>query len=107
MDDIRNGTLTFAHRLQMPNWASIREFRLGRVWILTGIVVLLAALSQLGQYQFRTVGFLLTLILGSVMIYCFWLMVTSVLVYPRSRLPTCLKGCMQPDVGRWIFILVG
>jgi ABC-2 type transport system permease protein len=82
MDDIRNGTLDFL--LTKPAdaqlLASIREFRLWQsVDIVTGIVVLLAALSQLGLNisLWNAVGFLLTLILGSVMIYCFWLMVTS------------------------------
>jgi ABC-2 type transport system permease protein len=82
MDDIRNGTLDFL--LTKPAdaqlLASIREFRLWQsVDIITGIVVLIIALAQMGwNISIWSVGgFFATLILGSVMIYCFWLMVTS------------------------------
>ena len=82
MDDIRNGTLDFL--LTKPAdaqlLASIREFRLWQsVDIVTGVVVILVALFQTDwEFSFlNAIGFFITMILGSIMIYCFWLMVTS------------------------------
>jgi ABC-2 type transport system permease protein len=82
MEDIRAGTLDFL--LTKPAdaqlLASIREFRLWQgVDILTGGVVLGVALSQLhwNISLWGAFGFISALCLGSVMIYCFWLMVTS------------------------------
>jgi ABC-2 type transport system permease protein len=82
MEDIRGGTLDFL--LTKPAdpqlLASIREFRLWQgVDILTGIIVLCVAMAQLNWsitfWEF--LGFISALCLGGLMIYCFWLMVTS------------------------------
>jgi ABC-2 type transport system permease protein len=82
MDEIREGTLDFA--LTKP-WdaqllISIREFRF---WQLTDVIIGLGVLvSAIIQMQAAiTLGpalaFLAALILGSMMIYCFWLILTT------------------------------
>jgi ABC-2 type transport system permease protein len=82
MEDIRAGTLDFllTKPVDAQLLASIREFRLWQVMdVLTGVVVLGVAMSQL-HWKISLWGvleFISALCLGSVMIYCFWLMVTS------------------------------
>ena len=82
LEEIQQGTLDYA--LTKPADAqglvSIREFRL---WSLTDVVVGLIVLGY-GVYHYQgVVGvsqslvFVLALILGSILIYCFWLMITS------------------------------
>jgi ABC-2 type transport system permease protein len=83
MDDVRNGTLDFA--LTKPADAqtlvSVREFRFWQlVDVIVGIVVIGVAFYQLkgtlGVLQL--LGFLAALVMGAVMLYCVWLMVTSI-----------------------------
>ncbi|MCX6056836.1 MAG: ABC-2 family transporter protein [Chloroflexi bacterium] len=83
MDDVRNGTLDFA--LTKPADAqilvSVREFRFWQlVDVIVGIVVISIAFIQLngtlGILQFF--GFLSALIMGGIMLYSVWLMVTSI-----------------------------
>jgi len=82
LDEIQQGTLDFA--LTKPADAqgliSIREFRF---WSLTDVLVGILVLSY-GIYNYQgSVGitqsleFLLALLLGSILIYCFWLIITS------------------------------
>src|SRR5690606_1380439 len=82
MDDIRQGTFDFA--LTKPADAqlliSIREFRLWQmVDVLSGVIILFIALSQMGWLIdiWSVLGFLSALLMGAIMIYCFWLMITS------------------------------
>ncbi len=83
MDDVRNGTLDFA--LTKPADAqtlvSVREFRFWQlVDVIVGMVVISIAFIQLkgtlGVLQL--LGFLAALIMGGIMLYCVWLMVTSI-----------------------------
>ena len=82
LEEIQMGTLDFA--LTKPADAqgliSIREFRL---WSLTDVIVGILVLSY-GVYHFQgrvgitqSLAFMLTLLMGSIIIYCFWLIITS------------------------------
>ncbi len=82
LDDIQQGTLDFA--LTKPADAqgliSVREFHL---WSLTDVIVGVLVLSY-GVYHYQgSVGFiqslefLLALVMGSILIYCIWLIITS------------------------------
>jgi ABC-2 type transport system permease protein len=82
MEEIREGTLDYA--LTKPADAqlliSVREFRLWQIVdIITGFVVLAVALSQLNWLidLWSVLGFLSALVMGSMMIYSFWLIITS------------------------------
>ena len=83
MDDVRNGTLDFA--LTKPADAqtlvSVREFRFWQlVDVIVGMVVIGVAFYQLkGTFGvLQLLSFLAALIMGAVMLYCVWLMVTSI-----------------------------
>ena len=83
MDDVRNGTLDFA--LTKPADAqtlvSVREFRFWQlVDVVVGAVVIVVAFYQLkGTIDaLQLLGFLAALIMGAIMLYCVWLMVTSI-----------------------------
>ncbi len=83
MDDVRNGTLDFA--LTKPADAqtlvSVREFRFWQlVDVVVGAIVIGFAFAQLkGSLDaLQLLGFLAALLMGAVMLYCVWLMVTSV-----------------------------
>ena len=83
MDDVRNGTLDFA--LTKPADAqtlvSVREFRFWQlVDVLVGIVVISVAFYQMKGIldAWQLLGFLVALIMGAIMLYCVWLMVTSI-----------------------------
>jgi ABC-2 type transport system permease protein len=82
LDEIQQGTLDFA--LTKPADAqaliSIREFRL---WSMTDVIVGLIVLSY-GVYHYQgsvgvsqSLAFLFVMLLGSILIYCFWLIITS------------------------------
>jgi len=83
LSEIHRGTLDFALVKPVDDQVlvSLREFRF---WFLTdvvvGLVVINVAILQM-QQQFglwQALGFLAALILGGMIIYCFWLMLTSV-----------------------------
>ncbi len=83
MDDVRNGTLDFA--LTKPADAqtlvSVREFRFWQlVDVIVGMVVISVAFVQLKGTLgiLQLLGFLAALIMGGIMLYCVWLMVTSI-----------------------------
>jgi ABC-2 type transport system permease protein len=83
MDDVRNGTLDFA--LTKPADAqtlvSVREFRFWQlVDVIVGMVVIGIAFIQLNGTLgiLQLLGFLAALIMGGIMLYCVWLMVTSI-----------------------------
>jgi len=83
MNDVLNGTLDFA--LTKPADAqalvSVREFRF---WQLTdfvvGLVILGIAVGQLKSAltAIQILAFIAALIMGAIMLYCVWLMVTSI-----------------------------
>jgi ABC-2 type transport system permease protein len=82
MDEIREGTLDFAltKPLDAQLLISIREFRF---WQLTDVVIGLGVLvSAVIQMQasitlWQALAFIVALMLGGVMIYCFWLILTT------------------------------
>jgi ABC-2 type transport system permease protein len=83
MNDVLNGTLDFA--LTKPADAqilvSVREFRFWQLTdVLVGLVILVIAVIQLQtkMYALQIVAFLAALLLGGIMLYCVWLMVTSI-----------------------------
>ena len=83
MNDVLNGTLDFA--LTKPADAqtlvSVREFRFWQLTdVLVGLVILVFAVIQLQtkMYALQIIAFLAALILGGIMLYCVWLMVTSI-----------------------------
>ncbi len=82
LEEIQLGTLDFAltKPVDAQGLVSIREFRL---WSLTDVIVGGLVLSY-GIYHYQgSVGFIqslefmLALVLGSILIYCFWLIITS------------------------------
>lgn len=82
MEEIQEGTLDYA--LTKPAdaqlFVSVREFRLWQVVdVVTGIIVLIVALIQLKWVLnfWSLIGFFSALVMGAVMIYCFWLIITS------------------------------
>jgi ABC-2 type transport system permease protein len=82
MEEIREGTLDYALTKPADSqlFVSVREFRLWQmVDVVTGIVVLIVALVQLNWLVdfWSALGFFSALAMGAVMIYCFWLIVTS------------------------------
>jgi ABC-2 type transport system permease protein len=81
MEEIRQGTLDYA--LTKPADAqllvSVREFRLWQLAdVIAGLVLLLVAVSLLGWHigLLQALAFVSALLMGGVMIYCFWLMIT-------------------------------
>jgi ABC-2 type transport system permease protein len=83
MNDVLNGTLDFALTKPVDAQAlvSVREFRF---WQLTDSIVGLVILGiAVGQMQsaltaVQILSFIAALIMGAVMLYCVWLMVTSI-----------------------------
>ncbi len=82
MDEIEDGSLDFALTKPVDGQVliSIREFRF---WSLTdtavGLVVITVAVFQLKEQigAWQALGLILALLMGGIMIYCFWLMLTS------------------------------
>ncbi len=82
MDEIQNGTLDFALTKPVDSQIiiSIREFRFWQLTdVIVGFVVLIVAVIQMqtkvGVWQ--ALAFIAALILGGIMIYCFWLILTT------------------------------
>ena len=82
MDEIREGTLDYALTKPADSQllVSVREFRLWTlVDVVVGVVVLIIALNQLNWLVgvWSALGFFTALVMGALMIYCFWLIITS------------------------------
>jgi ABC-2 type transport system permease protein len=82
MNDVQQGTLDYM--LTKPEdaqlLASVREFRFWQlVDVLVGLVVLVWALQQLGAQVgwAQAAAFVAALIMGALLLYCFWLMLTT------------------------------
>ena len=111
MEDIREGTFDFV--LTKPADAqmlvSVRETRPWQaVDIVLGLIVLVTAVSQLGAtigiLQAFTFGVLL--VLGGLMIYSFWLMLTTGAFWVvrmeyvvELMWSSCSRECTRPDAG--------
>jgi ABC-2 type transport system permease protein len=82
MDEIREGTLDFAltKPLDAQLLVSIREFRFWQLTdVLIGLGVLVSAVLQMKATitLWQALAFIVALILGGIMIYCFWLCLTT------------------------------
>ncbi len=106
VEEVREGTLDFV--LTKPEDAqvmvSVREIRLWQmVDILLGLMVVLAAVAQLGRSigLRETLMFVTALVLGALMIYSFWLMLTTgaFWVVRMDHLLELFQGIYQ--AGRW------
>lgn len=106
MTDVRQGTLDFI--LTKPEDAqvmvSVREVRIWQaVDILVGAIVLAVAIAQLQTGVGLGAGLIFagTLVLGAVMIYCFWLLVTTAAfwVVRMDEIHELFDGLYQS--GRW------
>ena len=83
MDDVRNGTLdiVLTKPADAQTLVSVREFRFWQlVDVVVGTVVISVAFYQLkGTLDaLQLLGFLAALVMGAIMLYCVWLMVTSI-----------------------------
>ncbi len=106
MEDVRQGTLDYA--LTKPEDAqalvSLREIRIWQsVDILTGLIVLGVAIArlQVGVGAIDALAFVGALLLGAVMIYCFWLLVATgaFWVVRMNEVVELFEGVFQ--TGRW------
>lgn len=82
MDEVRDGALDFALTKPADTQVivSVREFRLWKlVDVIMGLVVMGAAMGQMREKVdlMEGLGFAAALLMGGIMIYCFWLMLTS------------------------------
>jgi ABC-2 type transport system permease protein len=106
MGDVQQGTLdyTLTKPADSQILVSVREVRIWQsVDILVGLIILGIALSQIGgQFGFwQALAFAVTLILGGLMIYCFWLMLTTAAfwVVRMDQIVELFQGIYQ--AGRW------
>jgi viologen exporter family transport system permease protein len=106
MEDIRQGTLDYA--LVKPEdaqvMASVRQFRLWQgADILVGAAVLFVAMIQVeaGIGVADTLSFMTALVLGMIIIYCFWLILTigAFWVVRMDQIVELFDGVYQ--AGRW------
>jgi ABC-2 type transport system permease protein len=104
--EVQDGTLDYA--LTKPEDAqvliSVREIRIWQtVDIIIGLIVLIVAVIQLGGAIgiSQALGFALALLMGGVMIYSFWLMLTSTAfwVVRIHEMVSLFQGIYQ--AGRW------
>ncbi len=83
MNDVLNGTLDFilTKPADAQTLVSIREFRFWQLTdVLVGLVIIAIAVIQLQtkMQALQVIAFISALLLGAVMLYCVWLMVTSI-----------------------------
>jgi len=82
MNEIQDGTLDFALTKPVDGQIliSIREFRFWQLTdVLVGLVVIFIAIVQFKEQVriLQALAFIAALILGGIMIYCFWLILTT------------------------------
>ncbi len=82
MNEIQDGTLDFALTKPVDGQilVSIREFRFWQLTdVIVGLAVMVMALVQLKEQVgiMQALAFISALILGGIMIYCFWLILTT------------------------------
>jgi len=106
MNDVLNGTLDFA--LTKPAAAqtliSVREFRFWQLTdVLVGLGILIIAMIQLQMKMavLQIIAFIAALIMGAIMLYCVWLMVTSIAfwVIRVNEIVNLFEGLYA--AGRW------
>lgn len=106
MNDVLNGTLDFALTKPADSQAlvSVREFRFWQLTdVLVGLVILIIAVIQLQSQTgvLQILAFIAALIMGSIMLYCVWLMVTSIAfwVIRVNEIVNLFEGLYA--AGRW------
>ena len=106
MDEIHEGTLDFAliKPVDSQILVSIREFRLWQLTdVLVGLIVLIVAVIQMQEAvnAWQALIFIVALILGGIMIYCFWLILTTTTFWliRISELVNLLQSLYA--AGRW------
>jgi len=82
MEEIQDGTLDFALTKPIDGQVivSVREFRFWKLTdVMVGFVVLIVAILQIHNYVglWQVLAFIVALFLGSLMIYSFWLVLTT------------------------------
>lgn len=106
MNDVQNGTLDFA--LTKPADAqilvSVREFRFWQLTdVLVGLIVIGVAVTQLQAKMgvLQVAAFVAALVMGAIMLYCVWLMVTSIAfwVIRAGEIVNLFEGLYA--TGRW------
>ena len=106
MNDVLNGTLDFA--LTKPADAqalvSVREFRFRQLTdVLVGLAIVIIAVIRLQTKMaaLQIVAFIAALIMGAIMLYCVWLMVTSIAfwVIRVNEIVNLFEGLYA--AGRW------
>ena len=106
MNDVLNGTLDFA--LTKPADAqtlvSVREFRFWQlVDVIVGLVIIVIAVAELHEKMnaIQIAAFLVALLMGAIMLYCVWLMVTSIAfwVVRVDQIVNLFEGLYA--AGRW------
>ena len=106
MNDVLNGTLDFA--LTKPADAqalvSVREFRFWQLTdVLVGLVILAIAVIQLQAKMgaLQIAAFIAALVMGAIMLYCVWLMITSIAfwVIRVNEIVNLFEGLYA--AGRW------
>ncbi|HLE04740.1 MAG TPA: ABC-2 family transporter protein, partial [Anaerolineales bacterium] len=106
MGDVQQGTLdyTLTRPADSQVLVSVREVRIWQVVdILMGLIVLVVALVQI-QHRvglWQALGFGIALFMGGLMIYCFWLMLTTgaFWVVRMDQIVELFQGVYQ--AGRW------
>jgi viologen exporter family transport system permease protein len=106
MNDVLNGTLDFALTKPADSQAlvSVREFRFWQLTdVVVGLVILTIAVIQLQSQTgiLQILAFIAALFMGSIMLYCVWLMVTSVAfwVVRVNEIVNLFEGLYA--AGRW------
>ena len=106
MVEVQEGTLDFALTKPADSqiMISVREVRIWQsVDVLVGAVVLGVALARLNAHLGigQALAFAVTLVMGGVMIYCFWLMITTgaFWVVRMDQIVELFQGVYQ--AGRW------
>ena len=106
MQDIKNGTFDFV--LTKPVGAQLfASARSVQIWqgtdILAGLAVIVVAVAQLGERVTvaSVVAFVVLLAIGTVIIYCFWMLltVTAFWVVQVEQIVELFEGVFQ--AGRW------
>lgn len=106
MQDIKDGTFDFV--LTKPVGAQLfASARSVQIWqatdIVAGLVVIVVAITQLGeQISFGSVvAFIALLVIGTVIIYCFWMLLTTTAfwVVQVEQIVELFEGFFQ--AGRW------
>jgi ABC-2 type transport system permease protein len=106
MSDVQEGTLDYALTKPADSQliVSVREVRIWQVVdVLVGSIVLAVAIGQLreGVGFWQALGFGAALLMGAMMIYCFWLMLTTgaFWVVRMEQIVELFQGVYQ--AGRW------